>query len=296
MLALLLVAALLAPPQDSAVLLVRVLDVSSARIGGDAILVTDSGPGRARHVLIDASDRGDAVVALLRRFRVDTLAAVILSHPHADHYGGLPDVLRRFPVRAFAYGGTPRAAASYRALLRDLASRNIPVVTVDTGVRRLTLGAGPDSVTLVLFAPRPSCRSLPGAAPGDAVNNGSVGVRIERHGFAMLLPGDAQEAEQGWWMMVHPALLRADVLKAGHHGSSNGTNPALLDVVRPQAVVISANGRQHPFAGVLALLAARGIPTYCTADAGTITVRVPRAGGWTISTERAAMCHARTMR
>jgi len=236
---LLLAAALLAPPQDSAVLLVRVLDVSSARIGGDAILVTDSGPGRARHVLIDASDR---------------------------------------------------------ALLRDLASRSIPVVTVDTGVRRLTLGAGPDSVTLVLFAPRQSCRSLPGAAPGDAVNNCSVGVRIERHGFAMLLPGDAQEAEQGWWMIVHPALLRADVLKAGHHGSSNGTNPALLDVVRPQAVVISANGRQHPFAGVLALLAARGIPTYCTADAGTITVRVPRAGGWTISTERAAACHARTMR
>src|SRR5207247_726330 len=150
--------------------------------------------------------------------RVDTLAAVILSHPHADHYGGLPDVLRRFPVRAFAYGGTPRAAASYRALLRDLASRNIPVVTVDTGVRRLTLGAGPDSVTLV------------------------------------------------------------------------------LDAVRPHAGVISANGRQHPFAGVLALLAARGIPTYCTADAGTITVRVPRAGGWTISTERAAVCHSRMMR
>src|SRR2546427_599326 len=106
-------AALLAPPQDSAVLLVRVLDVSSARIGGDAILVTDSGPGRARHVLIDASDRGDAVVALLRRFRVDTLAAVILSHPHADHYGGLPDVLRRFPVRAFAYRGTPPPAPGH---------------------------------------------------------------------------------------------------------------------------------------------------------------------------------------
>src|SRR2546428_726760 len=203
MLALLLVAALLAPPQDSAVLLVRVLDVSSARIGGDAILVTDSGPGRARHVLIDASDRGDAVVALLRRFRVDTLAAVILSHPHADHYGGLP---------------------------------------------------------------------------------------------AVPLPGAAGEAEQGWWRRVHPALLRADVLKAGPHGPSTATTPARRDVVRPQAAVISANARQPPFAGVLALLAARGIPTYCTADAGTITVRVPRAGGWTISAERAAACHGRTMR
>src|SRR3989442_7600345 len=112
---LLLAAALLAPPQDSAVLLVRVLDVSGARIGGDAILVTDSGPDRARHVLIDASDRGDAVVTLLRRFRVDTLAAVILSHPHADHYGGVPDVPRRFPVPAFAYRGAPPAAPRDRA-------------------------------------------------------------------------------------------------------------------------------------------------------------------------------------
>src|SRR5256712_13744920 len=104
---LLLAAALLAPPQDSAVLLVRVLDVSSARIGGDAILVTDSGPGRARHVLIDASDRGDAGVALLRRFRGDTLAAVILSHPHAAPYGGVPGGLRRFPAPAPSHSGPP---------------------------------------------------------------------------------------------------------------------------------------------------------------------------------------------
>src|SRR3989442_1826355 len=132
---LLLAAALLAPPQDSAVLLVRVLDVSGARIGGDAILVTDSGPDRARHVLIDASDRGDAVVTLLRRFRVDTLAAVILSHPHADHYGGLHDVLRRFPVRAFAYGGPPRPPPSHPPLLRGLHSPDNPRVALDPGGR-----------------------------------------------------------------------------------------------------------------------------------------------------------------
>src|SRR5437867_12022881 len=140
---LLLAAALLAPPQDSAVLLVRVLDVSSARIGGDAILVTDSGPDRARHVLIDASDRGDAAVALLRRFRVDTLAAVILSHPHADHYGGLQDVLRRFPVRAFAYGRTPRPAACHRALLLRHPPRDHRVVTLGTGPRPTPHGPAP---------------------------------------------------------------------------------------------------------------------------------------------------------
>src|SRR5881275_3125508 len=117
MLTALLCASLLAPPGDSAVLLVRVLDVSDARIGGDAILITDSAGGRARHVLIDASDRAATFIARLHQFQVDSLAAVLLSHPHADHYGRMAEVLEHFPTRAFVYGGTSRAARSYRALL-----------------------------------------------------------------------------------------------------------------------------------------------------------------------------------
>src|SRR3989442_13717782 len=100
MLTALLCASLLALPGDSGVLLIRVLDVSDARIGGDAILITDSAGGRARHVLIDASDHGETVAAQLRRFRVDTLAAIILSHPPADHYGGGPAGLHRVSAPA----------------------------------------------------------------------------------------------------------------------------------------------------------------------------------------------------
>ncbi|HYT99368.1 MAG TPA: MBL fold metallo-hydrolase [Gemmatimonadales bacterium] len=296
MLAALLLAARLTLPLDSTVLLIRVLDVSDARVGGDAILITDASAGRARHVLIDAGEHGATIVARLTSLNVDTLAAVILSHPHADHYGGLGAVVSRFPVRAFLYGGTPRTALTYRALLRAIDSLRIPVVTADTGVRRVTLVTGDDSVELRLLAPPPTCGALPGDAGGDAVNNCSVGVRLTRGGFVMLFPGDAEQAELGWWMMTQPSLLRADVLKAGHHGSSNATTAALLDAVQPRAVIISANGRQHPFASVLALLAARGIPTYCTADNGTVTVRVPPHGTWTVTTEREGKCHARVVR
>src|SRR5437773_12567316 len=103
-----LAAALALPPSDSAVLLVRVLDVSDARIGGDAILITDSAGGRARHLLIDASDRSAPVIAPLRQFQAHTLPAVILSHPHPDHYGGMSDVLARVPAPAFLFRRTPR--------------------------------------------------------------------------------------------------------------------------------------------------------------------------------------------
>ncbi|OLC96244.1 MAG: hypothetical protein AUJ00_04590 [Gemmatimonadetes bacterium 13_1_40CM_3_70_6] len=291
-----LAAALALPPSDSAVLLVRVLDVSDARIGGDAILITDSAGGRARHVLIDASDRGATVIAHLRRFQVDTLAAVILSHPHADHYGGMAEVLERFPARSFVYGGTPRSARTYRALLADIDRLGIPVVTADTGVRRVVLVTADDSIVLTILAPPATCEALPVSAGGDEINNCSIGVRLERRGFTMLFPGDAEVAELEWWILTRRGLLAADVLKASHHGSTNGTTAEWLDAVHPRAVAISANGRQHPFAEVLALLAARAIPSYCTADQGTITIRVPRGGAWSVVPERPGACHAGTLR
>jgi len=291
-----LVAVLALPPSDSAVLLVRVLDVSDARIGGDAILITDSAGGHARHVLIDASDKGATVIARLRQFQVDTLAAVILSHPHADHYGGMSEVLDRYPARSFVYGGTPRSARTYRALLTAIDRLGIPVVTADTGVRRVVIVTADDSLVLTILAPPAACESLAASAGGDDINNCSIGVRLERRGFTMVFPGDAEVAELGWWTLTHPGLLTADVLKASHHGSSNATTAEWLDVVRPKAVVISANGRQHPFAEVLALLAARAIPSYCTADQGTITIRVPRGGAWTVFPERPGTCHAGALR
>ena len=288
-----LVACWLAVSQDSSVLLVRILDVSDSRIGGEAILITDSSDGRGQHVLLDASDRGRTVVSWLELFGVDSLAAVILSHPHADHYGGIDEVLGWFPVGAFVYAGTPRSAVTYRVLLRQIDELGIPVVTADSGVRRLTLVTGSDSVVLLLIASPPACRML-ASDDGDDINNCSLGVKLVRDGFTMLLPGDGEENLLAWWMAQYDTLLHADVLKAGHHGSRNATNAAWLDAVRPQAVVISANGRQHPFAEVLGLLAIRGIPTYCTADHGTITVRVPRIGPWTVTTERPGTCHPRT--
>jgi competence protein ComEC len=284
---------LLTPPRDTAVLLVRVLDVSDARIGGDAILITDSAGGRARHVLVDASDHGATVVAWLRRFDVDTLAALILSHPHADHYGGMDDVLDAVPVTRFVYGGTPRTAVTYRRLLADIAARGIPTLTADSGWRRLTLVTGPDTVVLELLSPPPECRAFSGGS-GDEINDCSLGVRVVRGAFRMLLPGDAEQPEQRWWLAAYPGALQADVLKAAHHGSDNGTDAAWLDAVRPRAVLVSANGRQHPFADILALLAVRGVPAYCTADQGTLTVRVPAGGAWQVSTERTGACHART--
>jgi len=289
-------AALVSAQRAAKTLDIYVVDVE----GGNATLfVAPSGES----LLIDAGNGGmgaarDAgrIVEAAKDAGVTQIDHLIVTHWHGDHYGGMAEVLEHFPTRAFVYGGTSRAARSYRTLLAAIDRLGIPVVTADTGVRRLVLLTAADSVVLTILAPPTSCHALAAAAGGDEINNYSICVRLERRGFTMLFPGDAEIAELEWWMLTRRALLAANVLKASHHGSTNGTPPEWLDAVRPGAVVISANGRQHPFAEVLALLAARAIPSYCTADHGTITIRVPQGGAWTIVPERPGVCHARTVR
>lgn len=274
---------------DSApTLTLRVLDVTDSRIGGLAVLITLSSGGFTRSVLVDGGETSAAPA--LRRLAVDSLALVVLTHPHADHYGGLTDVLRTLPVRAFAFGGDTRTLASYRRLLEAVSRSGARPIVVGDTTRTVRLSSAADSLSFVLLpAPPPSWR-----APGDAVNNRSVGVVVRYGRFSALIPGDAERPEEAWWAGRYPELLDADVLVASHHGSADANDTRTASrwyrTVTPRLLLISANGVQHPYAEVLRFAAAQGVPTYCTSTAGTIAVRATLDGRWRVSPERAAPC------
>jgi beta-lactamase superfamily II metal-dependent hydrolase len=90
-----------------------------------------------------------------------------------------------------------------------------------------------------------------GGADGD--NDNSVVVRLEYGATAFLLTGDADaDVEKAMLEMGLP--LRADVLKAGHHGSSGATSAEFVTAVQPQIVVfqVGADNRfGHPSLEVL---------------------------------------------
>ena len=89
-----------APPEldpDSTgnnILKVHYLDVGHA----DCILLETDG----QYLLIDGGNREDGrfVVSYLQRLGVEKLAAVICTHPHEDHAGGLAAVLAVYPATA----------------------------------------------------------------------------------------------------------------------------------------------------------------------------------------------------
>ena len=209
------------------------------------------------------------MIPYLRR-RGGDLEAFVLSHPHADHVGGAPSVLRALRPRvywdaAFAGGGD-----AYRESL--VAARQAGIAW-----RRVRPGEGMDldGVRVRFLAPDSSW-----TASLDDPNEASSIVQVAYGAVRFLLVGDAERGEEGWLLARARGELRADVLKVGHHGSRTSSTPAFVDAVRPRVALVSVgrdNSYGHPSPEVMSLLARAGALVMRTDHAGTIVVRTDGA-------------------
>jgi beta-lactamase superfamily II metal-dependent hydrolase len=233
---------------------------------GDAVLVR-SPEGKA--MLVDAGP-GHVVVDRLRERGVTSIDLVVVSHHHADHYGGMDAVIRAFRPRYFLAANTAHTTPSYLRLIRQVRDAGIVALRPGTAARRIELG----SVGITVLPQPPT--------DPDEENNNSIGLRVQYGETAVLLTGDSEESERSWWRRRCPDLLRdCDVLKLAHHGSRNGTDPAWLALVRPRLAVASlgaGNDYGHPHPETLALLRGAGIPLLRTDRRGRISVRTD--GRW----------------
>ncbi|HET9783766.1 MAG TPA: ComEC/Rec2 family competence protein, partial [Terriglobales bacterium] len=247
-------------------LAVTILDVGQ----GDSMLVSfpqgrtllvDGGPRSARW------DSGEEIVApFLWSLGLRHLDAVLLTHAHNDHLGGLATVLADFHPGEVWVTETLPSDAPTQAFLRAAEATGARLRRVETGD---IFRVGNDRLSVLL----PS----PGYHAGlVASNDDSMVVRIAGGGGAMLLEGDA-EAVGEHWMLDHHLDLTSAVLKVGHHGSHTSSTPQFLAAVHPQAAVISVgadNSYGHPSPLVLEQLATAGARVFRTDRDGAVQVRL----------------------
>lgn len=100
-----------------------------------------------------------------------------------------------------------------------------------------------------------------------------MGVRLTYGDNSFVMCGDAEnQAEED--IIKNGAVLKADVLKAGHHGSSTSTSDAFLKKVSPSWVVIQCgkdNSYGHPHKETMEKLKKAGCQVLRTDEEGTIT-------------------------
>jgi competence protein ComEC len=236
-------------------------------------------------VLVDAGPRGpgyDAgarqVAPYLRRHGVRRLEALVITHPHLDHFGGVEAVMDHVRVRGILDPSRPAGSGPWLRIMERASREGTWWWQAEEG-----RAFRKDGVEVRVLHPDPHALTDPGVTDP---NDWSVVLLIRWGEATVLLTGDAPAAVERRILYELPPLT---VLKTGHHGSRTSTSRELLVHTRPRLALIpvgDGNRFGHPHREVTDRLDQEGIETFRTDRDGHIRVRISRDGSVRVRTGR----------
>lgn len=173
------------------------------------------------------------VLPFLERRRLHRIDALVLTHDHLDHTGGMAAALEALDVGEVYCGGR-----SERSLARVDSTRRGREPS-----RGEVLHAWDDWDLTVLYGAE-------NAPPDFHENDRSTVVGLRRAGRTIaVFSGDLELDGEALWQAESGFPQGVEVWKAGHHGSNTSGSRGLLAAARPDVVVVSCgvgNGYGHP--------------------------------------------------
>jgi competence protein ComEC len=189
---------------------------------------------------------------------------VFLSHADADHFNGIPELLRRFPVGritftpSFADKPTEEVAEALNAVKKH----GIEMRSVAVG-QRFEAGA----IAFEVLHP-------PLEGPGNSENERSLVLVVRHAGHTLLFTGDLEKS--GTAMLLKQPPIAADAMQAPHHGSQAAFPTSLSSWASPKFVVVNRGGLYANF--IRTGQAGENVPIWDTHACGAITLRSHRSG------------------
>jgi competence protein ComEC len=139
---------------------------------------------------------------------------IIATHPHTDHIGGIPELLRTYDVSYLMEPGLAVDNAAYRQV--EALVEELPVEVVIA--RRGMVVHLDDEVWLLIHFPD---RDVDGWDPDPA----SIITQLIYRNTSFMFTGDARKSIEEYIVALEGAVLASEVLKLGHHGSRTSTSP-----------------------------------------------------------------------
>lgn len=229
---------------------------------GDSILIEEAG---GKNILVDGGDRADRIAAeiinYLKDQNVKKLDYIISTHPHADHIGGLVDIIDTFEVENILDSGKIHSSKTYENYLIKIDQENINFATPRQG-EKLEIGKS----ELLFLHPDEKLENYD-------LNNSSLVFVLKFNKQKFLFTGDIEEKVEQQLLEENPEL-KVDLIKVPHHGSKTSSSTNWIKSLKPQTAVIQVgdNNYGHPSIEVIELYQNQGSSVFRNDLNGNIVV------------------------
>ncbi|MBA3053175.1 MBL fold metallo-hydrolase [bacterium] len=258
------------PPLSKNILSVTFIDVGQ----GDSIFIQTP---EGKNILIDAGngatewssfDAGESIVVpFLKKQGIKKLDYMIMSHPHNDHIGGLPAVLKAMPVDTFVDPGFQYNSWVYENLLKLVEEKGCKYVEARAG-DKITLDK---YCSFKVFNPPPDKYFRGGSEP----NENSLVLKLAYKDISFLFTGDCEKQGERYMVKRFKKDLLCTVLKVAHHGSVSSSTQEFMDWAQPLFAVICVGARNrfgHPKKATLKRLTDYGCKIFRTDQDGSVRI------------------------
>jgi competence protein ComEC len=187
------------------------------------------------------------------------MEALIVTHPHTDHFNGAETISRHFHIRDYYDPGYPKDSAGYRDFIGALRGSN----GQEPRAERLHMGTsqfgvlnwGKELHAEILYAWPGTTNGL-GSASNTIENNSSIVLRLQYGKHTFLFMGDAEGKDRkdppDTAKYVEKILLessdatklKSTVLKIAHHGSETSSTHPFIEAVNPEIVVVQSGRKK----------------------------------------------------
>ena len=230
----------------------------------------------------------DVIGPFLKQEGIQRIDGIVISHPHNDHYGGLPWLLEHFAVDRLVDSGYP-PEPPYAKSRKQFVDRGGKYQVVVAGNR---LALDEQLQGDVLAPPKgffgeahPGKRAKWDPPSHYLPNKNSLILRIRYGKITVLIPGDIQEQDQHEFVKEYfkPGELKATILSAPGHGLH--ADPQFAEAVRPEVVVVSCLRRYGGGQKAKAVYGKLEAQVYSTETHGRIQI-VSDGQQYNVTTER----------